>query len=150
MEAIVGLALFSIMMTAVTVMLVSTLRETRKATAISVIKNEGQLAMASMAQLVRFAKSASCVSGNQLNVERQNGDMVTYLLSGGQIASQSSKLTSTRLTVTGCLSGNMFSCPDTRTVDICFTAENASAGGAVTDTAGVNFEARIVLRNFVN
>lgn len=163
-ELVVALGIFVVLMATVTVMLVTTLRGARKAAVVAVAKSQGQFAMNSISQLVKYStRVVDCSNPTSLTVEKVNGHQVTYSLAGGQIASSSPVLTSTinltspevSVTTTGCSGGNMFSCPGINTVNICFAVEGANASDVTTavgalGTGGVRFESQIYLRNWSN
>ncbi|OGC92854.1 hypothetical protein A2899_01375 [Candidatus Amesbacteria bacterium RIFCSPLOWO2_01_FULL_49_25] len=155
-EILVAIGLLAVIGTSTSVLLMTSLRGARKATAIAMVKNEAEFAQSAMGQMVRYAKSITSCSATKLDIVRLNGDDVSYQLTGGVIASSSSKLseainlTSDRVAVSGC-TGTMFSCSG-NVVNVCFTA-NAAKGIDVTDTAGsggIKFDSSITLRNAAN
>lgn len=153
-EILVGVALFAVLGTVSSVMLLSTMRGARKAEVINIAKNEGQFALNSITQMARFAKAATCGSTISLTLTKTDDTDVSYDLvtvtGRGTIASGSADLTSQKMNVTEC-AGGMFTC-NGRNVRICFNIDAAGASD-VTESAGtvgtgIKFVTTVVLRNY--
>jgi len=147
-----GVALFAILGTVSSVMLLSAMRGARKAAAINIAKNEGQFALNAMVQTTRFAKNAVC--SGAVTLTKTDDTTVVYDLAGGviteQVGAETNNLTGEKVTVTAC-GGSMFTC-NGRNVQICFNIDSATASD-VTESAGsvgtgIMFTTTVVLRNW--
>jgi Tfp pilus assembly protein PilW len=148
LELVLGMALFSMVITTGTAVLLSTLRSSRKAAAIASAKSEGAYALSAMEMMIRFAPIIKCTPPNSLDITRPNDETVTYSLSGTRIASGSAFLTSINVVVTTPCA-DVFTCTG-NTVEICFEIDNAG-GVDVTDKAGpgggIRFQTWVTSRN---
>lgn len=171
---LLGFGIVGIVLGVGSVALFSSLTSSRKAAAVALAKTEGQYALRSMSDMIRFARKIQCAGGNNhLQVDRYNIDNNQESLvyryrtapAPARISSQSGTLsvpgpvmvdlTSNKVvvSVTDC-GGAMFSCAaDGRTVDICFVIDNVN-GIDVTDkamgTKGIEFRTRVSLSNLNN
>jgi prepilin-type N-terminal cleavage/methylation domain-containing protein len=156
-EIILGLALFSMVMSSSMVVMYSSLRSSRKAAAIAMAKAEGAYTLGAMEYMIRFAKNVVCNTGNSLTVTRLNSTTpIVYTFSGSQIASNGAALTSNNVRVSSC--GPTFTCSpvnEGKMVEICFQIDNAG-GIDVTDRAGalggngIRFHSWVTSRNQFN
>lgn len=158
-ETLIGIALLGVLLGAVTILMMTSLRSSRKSAAIAKVNSEASSAMDSMVQMIKFAKSASCPTSTSLDLVRVNNDDLRYQLLSGQIASVSAGistyLTSVFLNVTDTGCGQMFTCSNNgRSVKVCFdaavvgnfdTSDKAEAG-----LGEVRYQTEVTLRNFGN
>jgi prepilin-type N-terminal cleavage/methylation domain-containing protein len=158
-ELLAGFALIGVLLGTTNVMLFSTLRSARKASAIGTAKSEGAYALNAMAQMIKFAGEINCQGGadsNQLDVVKTNGQSFYYTFAAERIASVSAvtiDLTSSNLVVRLCPGwATVFRCDaaaNPRSVAICFAAD--VTGTPIPGEEGnVNFQTQVVLRNFGN
>lgn len=166
-EVIVGVALFSLLAVTMTTLVVSLLKSARKAEAITMVKGEGEYALAAMASLVRFASLPVCSSAGgvkSLTVQKANLDVVSYRYYATpspsypqHLSSESgtmvTPLTSNRVVMTECGVTPIFTCAtDESFVDICFWLDtviglDASEKAGAAGTAGMQFGTRVFLSN---
>jgi prepilin-type N-terminal cleavage/methylation domain-containing protein len=149
-EVILGLALFSILISTAMAIMFSSVRSSRKAAAVALAKTEGAYAMQAMSRMIYFAGKITCGPSTQLTVERMNLEKITYKLDtfNNRLASGSSNLTSSEVKVTQGSCPAIFTCTN-KSVNVCFVIDNAN-GMDVSDKAGVNgimFQSMITIIN---
>ena len=157
-ELLIGMGLVGILLATSNVLLFSSLQSAKKAEAQGVTKTEGAYALTAMSQVIKFASSIESCTNNTLRIRRLNNHTITYSLSGSKIASAGATmnavnnvdLTSPIVAVSGCSGGRpLFSCPDLKSVNICFVVSNAG-GTSVNDSANVTFDTTVSVRNVEN
>ncbi|MEK9200747.1 MAG: type II secretion system protein [Patescibacteria group bacterium] len=158
-ETLIGIALLGVLLGTITVLMMTSLRSSRKSAAIAKVNSEAASAVDSMVQMIKFAESAICTSPTSLDLVRVNEDDLRYSLLSGQIASisagVSTYLTSVFLNVTDTGCGQMFTCTNNgRTVKICFDASaegNFDTSDKAEEGLGeVRYQTEVTLRNFGN
>lgn len=151
-EVIVAIGVFGVLSVTLSLLLVGTLRGSKKAAATILVRGEGAYAVESMAAQLRFAKSVTdCTTGSSVTVKTQVGDNLTLscLSSGDDIylASNSARLTTSNVQVVSCTSPPVFTCPDAKTVRITFGLQKAGSSLPLEGTASIDFDTEVGLRN---
>lgn len=141
-ETVVAVGIFAILATIGSLLLFGTLRGAKKASAISVVRTEGVFALESMTSSLRYAHEITGCSATSITF-----DDITYTCDGGRIASNSARLTSTKVNVDACTIACSPTPPKTKTVDLSFTLSRTNAT-TVLDRAIVPFSSQVVLRNY--
>ncbi len=154
-EVMVAVVILAILSAIVSILLIRTLGAAKRAAAVAVVRNEGAYTMAVLSQSLKFAQSVSnCSSGTQIDMVSgfDNGQTSFRCTNSGGIggiasvsAIMTSKLTSDKVNATSC----SIVCPPgtTNEVDINFTLVPSGTSGSITDTASVNFDMQVFLRN---
>lgn len=169
LEMLIALALVGILLGTANVFLYTTLRNARKASALSSAKSAGSYAVNSMVQMIRYARSAVCTptpNGNLLTVTRGTRDIVgydfdiinyTYDVNNLLIASTSGNpsrpvgtinLTPADIAIAPC-AGGVFTCSN-QTVSICFTARSTTTDATDPERGVVQMETQVTLRSLEN
>lgn len=141
-ETVVAVGIFAILATIGSLLLFGTLRGAKKSSAISLVRTEGVFAMDSMTSSLRYAHEITGCSATSITF-----DDITYTCDGGEIASNSARLTSARVNVDTCVITCTPTPPKTKTVDISFTLSRKDAN-TILETAIVPFTSQVVLRNY--
>jgi hypothetical protein len=149
-EVILGLALFSVLMITANVIMVSTLRDARKAEAVAVVKQEGGYAMSLMTSAIKFAQSVSC-SGNSVTILKTDNSNYTFTLdtANKKLISSDGAITSQNVVVNpdgSC--GAVFTC-GINSVSICYNVETKTGIDASekAGTSGVKFQTQVSMLN---
>lgn len=114
MEMLMGVGLMAILLLSANVLLFTSFKSARKASAITLANSEGAYALKSMEELIQFSRSATCNSSTRLTVLTLTNEAVVYELNSAKIASTSGatrNLTSNRVRVTASTCpGGIFTC----------------------------------------
>lgn len=145
-EILVAMAVFTVLMTSVTMVLTATLRAANRAAVVTKIKSEGTYIMDSMATVLRYAESVSCspdgIDGYAIAnlASATNNIFYDCLPVPNRIASDSVALNSSEVLVSGC---QIIPSDDCSRIDIQFSLQDASG---VLGTP-VSFSSQLELRN---
>ncbi len=146
-EMVVGIGVFAAVILMGTMMMVSTLRASKKAAAVALVRNEGANALGVMTSFIRYADSITSCASTSLVIKTNNQDTVTFTCivnsSDYYLASNSARLTSVNVKVGNC---GIFTC-GTNSVGINFSLSKAGTSTLVETTAASTFETTVVLRN---
>lgn len=155
LELLVGFALVGILMSTGVVLLFTSLRSSKKASAVGTAKAEGAYALNTISQKVRYAQGITCdlSSPVKLTVNLIDNSYNVYSLNGGQLqvvttaadgtTTPTINLTSNRVTVSAC--AGLFTCDGTNSsVSICF---NINLAGDVNEAGSASFQSQVSLRN---
>jgi prepilin-type N-terminal cleavage/methylation domain-containing protein len=150
-EIILGLGLFAVLMVAVNVTLVSTLRDSRKASAVAIVKQEGGLALSLMEKAIKVGQSVTCLSATEVSLVQADNSVLNFTLDtvNHRLTSTTGLLTGSNVTVSADPScAAVFSC-SASSVNICFNVETATGVGT-SDKAGltgIKFQTLVSLLN---
>ena len=151
-EVIVAIGVFAVLSVMLSLLLAGTLRGSKKAAALILVRGEGAYAIESMAAQLRFAKSVTSCSttgGTSVIVKTQAGEDLTFsCLSSGTdvyLASNSARLTTANVKITSCAS--VFTCSDPWVVHVTFGLQKAGSNLPLEGTANINFDTEVGLRN---
>lgn len=148
-EMVVGVGIFSVVIIMGTLMMVSTIRASKKASAVALVRNEGSSALNIMTSYIRYASSATCDSATSVSISPASGNQFSFTCinvgnNGSYIASNSAVLTSTNVKVTSCT----FTCGSTPPlVNIYFSLAKVGTSLPVEQSATSDFGTTVVLRN---
>lgn len=146
-ETVVAVGVFAILATIGSLLLFGVLRGSKKASAISVVRTEGVFALESMTSVLRYAQEISACTATSVTFTSLSGDNIIYTCDSGRIASNSARLTSTKVNVDACTIACSPTPPKTKTVDLSFTLSRTNAT-TILDRAIVPFSSQVVLRNY--
>lgn len=145
-ETVVGVGIFSVVIIMGTLMMVSTIRASKKASAVALIRNEGTNALNIMTSYIRYASALDCTSApSSITITPSSGNQFDFTCSGNTIASNSASLTSSSVKVSSC---DIFSnCVANTSVDIYFFLTKTGTSLPIEQTASSDFGTTVVLRN---
>lgn len=144
-ETVVGVGIFSVVIIMGTLMMVSTIRASKKASAVALIRNEGTNALNIMTSYIRYASALTCTSASSITIIPSSGNQFDFTCSGNTIASNSASLTSSSVKVSSC---DIFSnCVANTSVDIYFFLTKTGTSLPIEQTASSDFGTTVVLRN---
>lgn len=144
-ETVVGVGIFSVVIIMGTLMMVSTIRASKKASAVALIRNEGTSALNIMTSYIRYASALDCTSASSITITPSSGNQFDFTCSGNTIASNSASLTSSSVKVSSC---DIFSnCVANTSVDIYFSLTKTGTSLPIEQTASSDFGTTVVLRN---
>ena len=157
-ELLIGFALVGLLMATGIVLLFTSLRTAKKASAVGTAKTEGAYALNTLSQKIRYAQSVSCPASppNSVTVNFFGGTTTVYRLSSGKLAASGAStadLTTSRVVVdsSGC-PGGTFTCSPAVSptkVTICFNV-NLAGVTDVNETGKAAFQSQVSLRNAGN
>lgn len=158
-ELLIAMGLVGILIGTVTVMLFSSLKGAKKAEALGVTKVEGSYAMNAIRDKIKYARTIrSGCNGGSIQIERLNQHLITYSLNGTKIASNGAlpngqtvavDLTSPNVVIRTCAGRELFTCPNSQSVQICFMVDKANSASP-DDSATVRMESSVTIRNTDN
>lgn len=146
-ELLVAVTIMGMIILAANNLFFYTLKGEKKANIQTKIKQNGSYALSSMATRVRSAVSIvnNCQPSGRLELKTADGGNIIFQITGDQIASNSTALTSSDLVA----SGLSFACNspvgNPPTVVISFTLAKS---GAVEESASQNFQTTVSLRSY--
>ncbi|KKS32529.1 MAG: hypothetical protein UU93_C0006G0008 [Candidatus Amesbacteria bacterium GW2011_GWA2_42_12] len=149
-ETVVSIGIFSVVIIMGTLMMVATLRASKKASAVALIRNEGSSALNIMTSYIRYASALDCTSApSSISITPSNGDQIIFdcktLNNINYIASNSASLTSSNVKVSSC---DIFpNCVPNTSVDIYFSLIKTGTSLPIEQTASSDFGTTVVLRN---
>lgn len=141
-EMVVGIGVFAAVILMGTMMMVATLRASKKAAAVALVRNEGANALGVMTSFIRYADSVTCTP-TSVTIKTNSQDTVIFACTTDYLASNSARLTSANVKVGDC---GIFTC-GTNSVGIKFSLSKAGTSTLVETTAASTFETTVVLRN---
>ena len=78
-ETVVSIGIFSVVIIMGTLMMVATLRASKKASAVALIRNEGSSALNIMTSYIRYASALDCTSApSSISITPSNGDQIIF------------------------------------------------------------------------
>ena len=149
-EVLIAVAVFAVLGTMTTVIMVGVLQGAKKAAAVALVKNEGGRVINIMTQMLKFSTSVTACGGNsvtfQPRADASNPAVFACVNDGGgkyYIASNSASLTSDRVEMTSCI----ISCDaPVKQVNVNFTVQMKGTA-FVSEKATTQFQTQIGLRN---
>lgn len=142
---VVVVVLFTVGVTA-SQLFFSILKGGSKSTILGAVKQNGDYALSVMERMIRNSTAITSCDVTSLTIQNQDGGTTTFTCSGTQISSNSASLTSNNVAVS-CAS--LFNCQlPQRKITIIFDVSESVAAPKVEETARMNFQTTVTLRNY--
>lgn len=152
-EMVVSIGIFSVVIIMGTLMMVSTIRASKKASAVALVRNEGTSALNIMTSYIRYASAATCTSTSSITITPSNGGQIIFNCGtvdnvNYYIASNSARLTSGNVNVSSCsIFPNCEPNTSVTSIDIYFSLTKTGTSLPIEQTASSDFGTTVVLRN---
>jgi len=150
-EVVVAVGVFALLSIILSLLLVGSLRGSKKAAASILVRGEGAYALENMTSLLRYFSTISVCNGSNLVATNQKGEVLNLacIQAGADryLASNSARLTSSKTQVVSC--ANVFACStDFRSLHITFGLQTAGNDNPIENASTITFDSEVGLRNY--